>query len=95
MEAALERIERRLESIETRLDRFAKGQTEYLGLDQLIERIPYSKKTIYNYVAEGSLIEGIHYVKKGRLIFYWPAMEAWLRGEQFGARIPKRRVRLK
>jgi predicted DNA-binding transcriptional regulator AlpA len=54
---------------------------EYLPIRPLSQRIGYAVKTIYNLISQGILKEGVHYFKptKRKLLFYWPAMEAWIR----------------
>ncbi len=55
--------------------------TEYLPIKVLSERIGYAVKTIYNLVSQDTFKEGIHYFKptKRKLLFYWPAVEQWIR----------------
>lgn len=55
--------------------------TEYLPIQALSERIGYAVKTIYNLVSQDTFKEGVHYFKptKRKLLFYWPAIEQWIR----------------
>ena len=51
----------------------------YLSVRQLAARIPYAEQTIRNLMHSGELVEGEHYFKRrGRVIFSWPAMRAWV-----------------
>ncbi len=56
-------------------------ETDYLPIRPLAERIGYARKTIYNLISQGVLKEGTHYFKptKRTLLFYWPAIEQWIR----------------
>jgi hypothetical protein len=64
----------------------ADGQTlehdsdaRYLSVTQLATRIPYAPHTIRNLMSAGELVEGTHYFKRrGRVMFSWPAMRAWV-----------------
>jgi len=40
----------------------------------------------YNLVSKGTFQEGVHYFKptKRKLLFYWPAIEKWIREEHNG-----------
>jgi hypothetical protein len=56
------------------------GGKVYLSLCELCARIPYARKTIYNWTSSGTWQEGVHFFRRRRkLIFYWPAIEVWLR----------------
>ena len=63
---------------------------EYLDLRQLRERIPFSKTVIEELIANGVLIEGIHFRRPtgpgGKRIFFWLAIEKWLKGQDFEIR---------
>ena len=51
----------------------------YLSVRQLVARIPYAEQTIRNLMHSGELVERKHYFKRrGRVIFSWPAMRAWV-----------------
>ena len=51
----------------------------YVSVRQLAARIPYAEQTIRNLMSSGELVEGEHYFKRrGRVIFSWPAMRAWV-----------------
>ncbi len=55
------------------------GTPVYLSLRELSTRISFAESTIRAWVAGGLLVEGEHYIRKGRrLRFSWPAVEAWL-----------------
>ena len=64
------------------------GQTkEYLDLNELTERIPFRKRAIEEFIAQGVLIEGVHFRQpagpKGKRVFFWSSIEQWLRGKDF------------
>ncbi len=51
----------------------------YLSVRQLAAHVPYAEQTIRNLMHSGELVEGQHYFKRrGRVIFSWPAMRAWV-----------------
>lgn len=51
----------------------------YLSVRQLASRIPYAEQTIRNLMNTGELAEGVHFFKRrGRVMFSWPAMRAWV-----------------
>ena len=57
----------------------------YLSVRQLAARIPYAEQTIRNLMHSGDLVEGEHYFKRrGRVIFSWPAMRAWVEQQGVG-----------
>lgn len=63
---------------------------EYLSVDQLAKRIPYSPKTIRNLMCRGVFLEGVHFTRlTGRPIFLWSKVEELL---QEGRRAPLRGV---
>lgn len=52
---------------------------EYLSVDQLAKRIPYSPKTIRNLMCRGVFLEGVHFTRlTGRPIFLWSKVEELL-----------------
>jgi hypothetical protein len=56
---------------------------EYLSIRSLAGRIPYDEQTIRNFISQGVFRRDIHYVKpqgKGRPVFKWSAVRAWLEG---------------
>lgn len=56
---------------------------EYLSIKQLEQRIPYAEQTIRNLMSAGVLKRDVHYVKpRGRIIFKWSALQAWLEGQR-------------
>lgn len=63
---------------------------EYLDLKQLRERIPFGRTAIEELIVNGVLIEGIHFRRPtgpgGKRIFFWSAIEAWLKGQDFQLR---------
>jgi hypothetical protein len=62
----------------------SEGETLYLSVKQLAERVPYAEQTIRNLMLAGELVEGRHFFKRrGRVIFSWPAMRRWV--EERGA----------
>ena len=55
---------------------------EYMSVRKLAEILPYSEQTIRNLMTSGELREGEHYYKRrGRVIFRWSRVEAWLGGK--------------
>jgi hypothetical protein len=55
---------------------------DYLTYDEPSNRISYAVQTLRNYVHEGIFKLGKHYFKPtGKVLFFWPAIEKWLRGE--------------
>lgn len=68
---------------------------EYLSIDQLSKRIPYTPKTLRNLICRGVFVEGVHFTRlTGRPIFFWSRVEQLLRegqrGRQGSRRPPKR-----
>ncbi len=63
---------------------------EYLDLNQLMRRIPFGKTVIEELIAKGVLIEGVHFRRPtgrgGKRIFFWSAIEKWLKGQDFNLR---------
>lgn len=63
---------------------------EYVDLKQLTERIPLSKRSIQDQIAEGKLVEGVHFRRPtgpgGKMIFFMSAIEKWLKGQDFDLR---------
>ncbi len=56
---------------------------EYLSITDLSKRIPYAAQTIRNMMSTGVLKRDVHYVKpRGRVIFKWSAVQAWLEGKR-------------
>ncbi len=59
------------------------AQEEYLSVRQLCERIPYKEQTVRNLMTQGVLKRDVHYVKpRGRVMFKWSAVRAWLEEQQ-------------
>lgn len=57
----------------------SEAQACYLSVRQLAARIPYAEHTIRNMISSGEFVEGAHYFKRrGRVMFSWPAMRAWV-----------------
>ena len=55
------------------------SELEYLSVKQLASRIPYKEHTIRNLISAGEFREGIHhYKRRGKVMFSWPAMRAWV-----------------
>ena len=65
-------------------------QSEYLDLKQLTERIPFGKSAIEELIANGILIEGVHFRRPtgpgGKRVFFWSAIEKWIKGQDFELR---------
>jgi hypothetical protein len=56
-----------------------KPPEQYLSVDQLSKRIPYSPKTIRNLMSRGVFLEGVHFTRlTGRPIFLWSKVEQML-----------------
>jgi hypothetical protein len=57
----------------------------YLSVRQLAARIPYAEQTIRNLMTTGELVEGVHFFKRrNRVMFWWPAMRAWVERQSPG-----------
>jgi hypothetical protein len=59
------------------------SEDEYLSIRSLARRIPYDEQTIRNFISQGVFRRDVHYVKlqgKGRPVFKWSAVRAWLEG---------------
>jgi hypothetical protein len=63
---------------------------EYLDLKQLTKRIPFSKSVIEELIAAGTLVDGVHFRRPtgpgGKRVFFWSAIEAWLKGQDYKLR---------
>ena len=55
-------------------------QTEYLTVDELSQRIKFSKQTLYNMISKGEFILQEHYLKPTpkKVLFKWSAIQAWM-----------------
>jgi predicted DNA-binding transcriptional regulator AlpA len=53
---------------------------EYLTVDELSERIKFSRQSIYNMVHEKILVINVHYLKPRpkKLLFMWSAIRTWM-----------------
>ena len=64
---------------------------EYLDLKQLTQRIPFSKSILEELISKGTLVEGVHFRRPtgphGKRIFFWSAIEKWLKGQDFDLRV--------
>jgi len=64
---------------------------EYLDLKQLTQRIPFGKSAIEELIANGILVDGIHFRRptgpSGKRVFFWSAIEKWLKGQDFDLRV--------
>jgi hypothetical protein len=57
----------------------------YLSVRQLAARIPYAEQTIRNLMSTGELLEGVHFFKRrNRVMFWWPALRAWVERQSPG-----------
>lgn len=64
-----------------------KTPEEYLSVNQLAKRIPYSPKTIRNLMCRGVFLEGVHFTRlTGRPIFLWSRVEELIRSGRKGER---------
>ena len=54
---------------------------EYLTVQELGERIKFSKQSIYNLIYKKKFILGVHYLKPTpkKILFVWSEVEKWLR----------------
>ncbi len=68
----------KLKIIEQRLD--ASGTKRWLNVEETSHYIGYSKDRIYNLKSE-VFIEGIHYHKKGKLLFDRYELDKWIMGD--------------
>lgn len=55
---------------------------EYLTIDELSEKIKYSKQSLYNLIYKKNLVLGKHYFKPTpkKILFKWIAIQAWIEG---------------
>jgi len=56
---------------------------EYFTVDELSERIKFSKQTLYNLIHKGTFILGKHYLKPSpkKILFKWSEIRVWM-GEE-------------
>ena len=54
---------------------------EYLTIQELGERIKFSKQSIYNLIYKKKFTLGVHYLKPTpkKILFVWSEVEKWLR----------------
>jgi hypothetical protein len=54
---------------------------EYLTVQEIGERIKFSKQSIYNLIYKKKFILGVHYLKPTpkKILFVWSEVEKWLR----------------
>ena len=54
---------------------------EYLTVQEIGERIKFSKQSIYNLIYKKKFILGVHYLKPTpkKILFVWSEIEKWLR----------------
>lgn len=66
---------------------------EFLDTKMLTQRIPFSKSVIEELIAEGVLVEGVHFRRPtgpgGKRVFFWSAIEKWLKGQDFDLRVDR------
>jgi excisionase family DNA binding protein len=62
------------------MDEQKECQTEYLTVEELSERIKFSKQTLYNMISKGEFILQEHYLKPRpkKILFKWSAIEEWM-----------------
>ena len=62
---------------------------EYLTMEELCQRIKFSKQTVYNWIYQGKFRLGLHYLKPSRkkVLFKWSAIKAWLEGNSIQSAI--------
>ena len=63
-----------------------KQRKDYLSIKELCERTSYAPKSVYNMISQRIFTEGVHYFKptKRKLLFFWPAVETWIREGHHG-----------
>jgi hypothetical protein len=67
---------------------------EYLSIRDLSQRIPYAEQTIRNLMSQGVFRLGEHYLKpRGRVMFRWSVVRAWLAPPAAAGGAPHRRPR--
>jgi hypothetical protein len=55
----------------------------YLTINELSQRTGYAVQSIRNLMSKKILKLGKHYFRpNGKVLFYWPAIEKWIRGEE-------------
>jgi hypothetical protein len=55
----------------------------YLSYRDLSQRTGYKVQLLRNFVTKGIFKLGKHYFRpNGKVLFYWPAIEKWIRGEE-------------
>lgn len=63
---------------------------EYLDIEDILARVPYGIRAIEEMMREGTWLEGLHYRRpRGpgkKRIFFWSAIEAWIRGDDYELR---------
>jgi|GEM_PF-1126637 len=68
---------------------------EYVTVQELSERIKFSKQSLYNLIYKKKFILGVHYLKPTpkKILFVWSEIEKWLRqsmDETTGSSAPNR-----
>ena len=54
-------------------------EEEYLRVEEVAARLRYAPQTIRNLMTQGVFRRGEHFVKpRGRVLFRWSAMHAWV-----------------
>lgn len=53
---------------------------EYFTVDELSEKIKFSKQTLYNLIHKGTFILGKHYLKPSpkKVLFKWSEIQVWM-----------------
>jgi len=54
---------------------------EYLTVNELSERIKFSKQTLYNLIYKGTFIIGKHFLKPSskKILFKWSEIHKWMK----------------
>lgn len=49
------------------------SESEFLTVDQFAQRLQVSRTTVFGWLKNGDLREGVHYIRLGRILrFRWP-----------------------
>ena len=66
-------------------------EEKYLTTKEMSRRSKFAEGTIRNMVWQGKFTKGVHYVKPTprKILFIWPAIEAWLLGTPTEDLVPK------
>jgi len=59
-------------------------------MEELCERIKFSRQTVYNWIYQGKFRLGVHYLKPSRkkILFKWSEIKSWLEGDAVQSVVP-------